>query len=61
MTDLDPQTQGGGHSSYGEAVGVVLRSGTAARRRLLSLADGQVCLSGQDFSLDYGYSDTTIW
>jgi hypothetical protein len=49
MTDLDQETQGGGHSNYGEAVGVVLRSGMAATPSLFGFADGQFCLSGQDF------------
>ena len=49
MTDLNQQTPGGGHSSYGEAVGVVFRSGIAATPRLSGLADGQFRLSGQYF------------
>src|SRR5260221_11345469 len=49
MSDHDRQTQGGGHSSYGEAVGVVLRSRTAARPRPFSFADGQLRLSGRYF------------
>ena len=61
MTDLDRQMQGGGHSSYGEAVGVVRRSRTAARPSLFSVADGQFRLSGQYYRWDYGYSDKTIW
>src|SRR5882762_6096997 len=49
MTDRDRQMQGGGHSSYGEAVGVVLRSRMAATPRLSSFADDQFRLSGQYF------------
>jgi hypothetical protein len=70
MTDRDQQTRGGGHSSYdaakspagdGEAVGVVLRRGIAARPRLFGFADEQFRLFGQVFSSAYGYSDATIW
>src|SRR6266567_4860924 len=49
LTDRDQQTQGGGHSSYGEAVGLVLRSRIAAKPRLFGFADGQFRLSGQYF------------
>jgi hypothetical protein len=61
MTDRDQQTRGGGgHSSYGEAVGVVLRSAIAATPRLFGFAEGQFCLFGQVLAWDYGYSDATI-
>jgi hypothetical protein len=39
MTDHDQQTQGGGHSSYGEAVGVMLLGGIAATPRLSGFAE----------------------
>ncbi len=59
MTDRDPQMPGAGHSSYGEAVGVVLQNGIAAMPRLVWLRR-QCRLSGQALSLESGYSDATI-
>jgi len=49
MTDRDQQMQGGGHSSYGEAVGVAFRSGIADTPRLFRFAEDQFRLSGQYF------------
>jgi hypothetical protein len=60
MTDRDQQTRGGGHSSYGEAVGVVLRSRMAASPRLFEFAEDQFRLFGQVLSWVHGYSDATI-
>jgi hypothetical protein len=61
MTDRDRQPRGGGHSSYGEAVGVVLWSALAATPRLAGFAEDRLRLFGQVLWLAYGYSDATIW
>jgi len=49
MTDHDQQATGGGHSNYGEAVGVVRPNGFVATPSLYNFAESLFRLFGQYF------------